>query len=193
MCHVTLHTARHTYAMNAHIFISLFLSVCEGFTTDLSHSLQAIPRMVSGCGEAGLQLKPRSRSGLARPGPAWPSPVQPTTTSAVSLEPPRLLSSIANRGGNVSLGVDQETSMPKQGASCPDTALPVGYVRTFLPFTLSRICVSLPLLWLAALRQAASEQWFVFFPLCVHSGGVEACVSACVDAFCHYSTAAQPK
>lgn len=143
MCHVTLHTARHTYAMNAHIFISLFLSVCEGFTTDLSHSLQAIPRMVSGCGEAGLQLKPRSRSGLARPGPAWPSPVQPTTTSAVSLEPPRLLSSIANRGGNVSLGVDQETSMPKQGASCPDTALPVGYVRTFLPFTLSPyMCLS---------------------------------------------------
>lgn len=32
-----------------------------------------------------------------------------------------------------------------------------------------------------------------FLPLCVHSGGVEACVSACVDAFCHYSTAAQPK
>lgn len=89
------------------------------------------------------QLKPRSRSGLARPGPAWPSPVQPTTTSAVSLEPPRLLSSIANRGGNVSLGVDQETSMPKQGASCPDTALPVGYVRTFLPFTLSPyMCLS---------------------------------------------------
>lgn len=76
-------------------------------------------------------------------GPARPSPVQPTTTSAVSLEPPRLLSSIANRGGNVSLGVDQETSMPKQGASCPDTALPVGYVRTFLPFTLSPyMCLS---------------------------------------------------
>lgn len=54
--------------------------------------------------------------------------------------------------------------MPKEGASCPDTALPVGYVRTFLPFTLSLcMCVSLPLLWLAALRQAASEQWFVFF------------------------------
>lgn len=132
MCHVTLHTARHTYASNAHIYISLFLSACEGFTTDLSHSLQAIPRMVSGCGEAGPQLKP-SRSG----------PVRPTTTSAVSPEPPRLLSSIANRGGNVSLGVDQETSMPKQGASCPDTALPVGYVRTFLPFTLSPyMCLS---------------------------------------------------
>lgn len=39
--------------------------------------------------------------------------------------------------GNVSLLANQETSMPKQGASCPDTALPVGYVRTFLPSLLS--------------------------------------------------------
>lgn len=70
-----------------------------------------------------------------------PSPSRPT--SAVPLEPARILSSEANSGGNVSLGVDQETSMPKQGASCPDTALPVGYVRTFLPFTLSLyMCLS---------------------------------------------------
>lgn len=64
-------------------------------------------------------------------------PTQPNwrpTTSAASLWPScdPLLQQPAS-GGNVSLLSSQETSMPKQGASCPDTALPVGYVRTFLP------------------------------------------------------------
>lgn len=142
-CYIThCSVQRHTYASNAHICISLFLSACEGFATDLSHSLQAVPRMVvagewegEGGGRAAAEVKEPSL-GRARP-------AQPTTTSAVSLEPPRILSSIANSGGNVSHGVDQETSVPKQGASCPDTALPVGYVRTFLPFTLSPyMCLS---------------------------------------------------
>jgi len=45
--------------------------------------------------------------------------------------------------GNVSLLASQETSMPKQGVSCPDTALPVGYVRTFL--LSPSVCVSVSL------------------------------------------------
>lgn len=91
-------------------------------------------------GGAAAETEEQVRPSLVRPGPARPTAA---TTSAVSLKPTQILSSEARSGGNVSLGVDQETSMPKQGASCPDTALPVGYVRTFLPFTLSLyMCLS---------------------------------------------------
>lgn len=92
--------------------------------------------------------------------------------------------------------------MPKHGVSCPDTALPVGYVRTFLlllspAFSLSlslclslsvflSLSLSLPLFWQAALRQAA---WMLaFFPLpscnvcfCVY---MHVCVCAHVYILC---------
>lgn len=82
--------------------------------------------------------------------------------------------------------------MPKQGASCPDTALPEGYVRTFLPFTLCLyMCLSpTPLAGCPSASRLRAVVWF-FFPPCVRSGGVEVCVRACVDAFPHYLTPVQ--
>lgn len=70
--------------------------------------------------------------------------------------------------------------MPKQGASCPDTALPVGYVRTFLPFTLSLyMCLSpTPLAGCPFSKLPQSRGLCVC--VCV---GVEVCVSACLDTF----------
>lgn len=134
MLHYTL-LATHTPVMPTFLFL-YFCPPVKGLLQTSATRCRLYQEWWVGVGRQGCSW---SRGA----GPARPSPVRPTTTSAVSLEPPRLLSSIANRGGNVSLGVDQETSMPKQGASCPDTALPVGYVRTFLPFTLSPyMCLS---------------------------------------------------
>lgn len=64
---------------NAHSFIYLFLSACEGSATGLSHSLQAVPRLkwrVSGRGEGGsaaAETEEQVRPSLARPGPARPT------------------------------------------------------------------------------------------------------------------------
>lgn len=66
--------------------------------------------------------------------------------------------------GNVSLLASQETSMPKQGASCPDTALPVGYVRTFL-LSLS-VCVSVSLLLARSLSHSFGKLPFSKLPRC---------------------------
>lgn len=46
--------------------------------------------------------------------------------------------------------------MPKEGASYPDTALPVGYVRTFLPFPRSLSLSLLPLVLPLPLRICVS-------------------------------------
>lgn len=105
------------HAANAHIFIYLFLSACEGSATGLSHSLQAVPRVkwwVSGRGEGG-------RAAAETEEEVRPSPARPTvaTTSAVSLKPTGILSSEANSGGNISLGVDH------RNPPCPNKELPV--------------------------------------------------------------------
>lgn len=172
-------------ATNAHIFIYFFLSAREG-------SAYRPQPLAAGCskGEVAGEWEGGGSAAAETEKRVWPSPGRPclarpsaATTSAVSLEPNRILSSEANSRGNVSLGVEQETSMPKQGASCPDTALPVDYVRTFLPFTLSLyMCLSpTPLavcLWANLLRAVVC-----FSSPCVRSGGVEVCARACVDAF----------
>lgn len=81
--------------------------------------------------------------------------------------------------------------MPKQGASCPDTALPEGYVRTFLPFTLCLyMCLSpTPLAGCPSASCLRAVVCF-FFPVCA----LWRCGSLCEglwDAFSHYLTPAR--
>lgn len=58
---------------NAHSFIYLFLSVCEGSATGLSHSLQAVPRLKWRVRGRGCCSWNRGAS-PAQSGPAWPGP-----------------------------------------------------------------------------------------------------------------------
>lgn len=99
---------------------------CEASATAISHELQAVQRAKQRQREGALELKPES----------GPSPAQLAAHHHLCSLPQAFMWSPLwkpNSRGNVSLLASQETSMPKQGASWPDTALPVGYVRTFLP------------------------------------------------------------
>lgn len=152
MLHYTLLGAAPLMLTFLFIYLVSLWRVCYG-----PHSLAA------GCTKsevAGEWVVGRERALQVRPSPAQP-------TSAVSLGPSGILSSQANGGGNVSPGVDQESSMPKQGSSCPDTALPEGYVRTFLPFTLSlNVCLSpTPLAGCPSASCLRAVVCF-FFPVC---------------------------
>lgn len=129
--------------------------------------------------ERALELKPESG-----PSPAWLA-AHHHPCSLLQAFMWSILQKPSSRG-NVSLLANQLTSVPKQGASCPDTALPVGYVRTFLPsrllssplFTLC-VCVSLSPTLLAGCPSASlSASLFSPCPLtrCV-------CVCACMCVF----------
>lgn len=111
----------------------------------------------------GWELKPESGPG-------------PTVGSAPRSLPPAFMWSLLQKPssrGNVSLLVCQETSMPKEGASCPDTALPVGYVRTFLPPLPPPVAPSVSFSFVCTLTRCRSAIILVQWPLprcvCAHS------------------------
>lgn len=121
-------------------WLRCYLSLAPWMKVDLECLLEQRAALAAGCAEqkekeAELELKPENESGPSQLAAHHHHPCSlPQAFIWSPLQKP------ASRG-NVSLLAGQETSMPKQGTSWSDTALPVGYVRSFL---LSQsVCLSL--------------------------------------------------